>query len=222
MQDPAYRAFHSRLMPTVPRENVIGVRTPILRAFSKELFGTAEGEAFLTRLPHRYYEENNLHACLIERIRDYDTCMEQVKRFLPYIDNWATCDMLSPKCFRQNLSRLLEECFSFLESGHTYTVRFGIKLLMTYFLEEEFSDRYPRRISNIQSEQYYINMMIAWYFATALAKQYDRILPYLTERKLSAWIHNKTIQKAIESSRISPVQKAYLKTLRIAMPRNKL
>ena len=214
-QDVSYREFQSALMPTVPKDTVIGVRTPEIRALAKQLSGTREAEMFLKNLPHRYYEENNLHACLLEKIPDFDACLGELQKFLPYLDNWATCDMLSPKILKTDLSRLCEECFSFLESGHTYTIRFGIKLLMTYFLDERFSAIYPERISKIHSEEYYVNMMIAWYFATALAKQYDSILPYLKEGKLSPWIHNKTIQKAVESRRITSCQKEYLKTLRI-------
>lgn len=214
MRDLSYKSFHQKLMPTVDWDTVIGIRVPLIRKLAKELKNTPEAKLFLDSLPHRYYEENNLHACLLEGIRQYDNCMAKVKEFLPHINNWATCDMLSPKIFQKHLPQLQKECFLFLESGHPYTVRFGIKMLMDHFLEEHFSEEYPERIAQIQSEEYYVNMMIAWYFATALAKQYEAVLPYLEEQRLPFFVHNKTIQKAVESRRISPHIKEYLKALR--------
>ena len=214
LQDLSYRDFQSKLMPTIDRETVIGVRTPDLRRLAKKLRGTPEAAEFLRSLPHRYYEENNLHAFLLESIRDYDTCLTQLKLFLPYVDNWATCDMMSPKVFKKHAQELLTEIYRWLDSGEVYTVRYGIGMLMRYFLDEAFSPEYPKRVAEIVSEEYYIRMMVAWYFATALAKQYDQILPYIEEQRLEPWIHNKTIQKAIESYRITPEQKAYLKTLK--------
>lgn len=215
LQDPEYREFQCKLMPTVPRDAVIGVRTPNLRKFAKEFSKTSLASEFLTALPHRYYEENNLHGFLIEGIRDYDAAINAADAFLPYVDNWATCDSMSPKVFGRHLPQLLEQIKEWIRSDHTYTVRFGIGMLMRFYLDTAFSLDYPEMVAQIRSEEYYVNMMIAWYFATALAKQYDSILPYLEQRELDPWTHNKTIQKAVESYRITAQQKTYLRTLRI-------
>lgn len=215
LRDEEYRAFHCRLMPTIAPENVIGVRTPELRRYAKELFGTPEAEVFLNSLPHRYYDENNLHSFLLERIKDYDSLIVKLDEFLPHIDNWATCDVLRPKAFAKypaGLERKLEE---WVTSDYTYTIRFGVEMLMRFYLDERFAPEYPELISRVRSTEYYVNMMIAWYFATALAKQYDAIIPYIEERRLDAWTHNKAIQKSIESYRITDGQKAYLRGLRI-------
>ena len=214
MQDLKYRDFHSRLLPGIDKETIIGIRTPVLRKFAKEFAKTEAAEAFLKELPHQYYEENNLHMMLITRIKDYPKCMEEVQRFLPYIDNWATCDFPEPKCFRKNKKAVLEEVRKWIASTETYTIRYGIGMLMRLFLDEDFSPEYLEMAAGVQSQEYYVNMMIAWYLATALAKQWDATIPYLEERKLSEWVHRKTIQKAIESYRITPEQKDYLKTLR--------
>ncbi len=214
MQDLKYRDFHSKLMPTVEKSRVIGVRTPQLRKFAKEISGTPVAENFTQKLPHKYYEENNLHAFLIEKISDYGKCIEEINRFLPFVDNWATCDMLRPKIFRKHLPELLTEIKKWLESDDTYTVRFAIECLMCYYLDENFSPEYPQIISEIRSDEYYIKMMQAWYFATALAKRYDEVIAYLEKNCLDRDTHNKTIQKAIESYRISEEKKAYLKTLK--------
>lgn len=214
LQDTGYREFHSRLMPTIDREKVIGVRVPDLRKLAKELFGTPEAAVFLKKLPHRYYEENNLHMFLLENIRDYDTAIAEIRRFLPYVDNWATCDCPGPKVFRHHLPELLSEIRNWLKSDHTYTVRFGIGMLMRYYLDEAFSEEYPAMVASVHSEEYYVNMMIAWYFATGLAKQYEAVLPWLEGKRLDPWTQNKAIQKAVESYRITPEQKAYLKTLK--------
>ena len=213
MQDLSYRDFHSRLMPDIDKETVIGVRTPELRKFAKEIAGSAQADEFLSTLPHTYYEENNLHAFLIEQIRDYDDCIRELDRFLPFVDNWATCDMLRPKVLKKNLPELKAKCFEWMESDHPYTVRFGIEALMLYFLDEHFEPHIMQRIANVKSDEYYVIMMVAWYFATALAGQYESALPYLEQRKLDSRIHAKAIQKARESYRITPEQKAYLKTL---------
>ena len=215
MQDLAYRNFHSKLIPTVDKDRIIGVRTPKLRDFAKGLKGTDEAEEFLSVLPHYYYEENNLHGFLLEYIKEYDACIAALNEFLPYVDNWATCDMMAPKCFKKNLSKLDEQCKLWIADGGTYTVRFAVNMLMKYYLDDNFSPEYPELVVSIDSEDYYIKMVIAWYFATALAKQYDAILPYLENRRLEAWTHNKTIQKALESYRISTEQKQYLRTLKI-------
>lgn len=214
MQDLAYRDFHSKLMPTIDKAAVIGVRTPALRKFAKEFSKMPEAKAFLQILPHKYYEENNLHGFLLEMIKDYEECVEQVDRFLPYVDNWATCDLMSPKVFKKHLPELLERIKVWLRSEDTYTIRFGIGMLMSFYLDEEFSEEYPELVAGVKSEEYYVNMMIAWYFATALAKQYEKILPFIEQQRLDTWTHNKAIQKAVESYRITPEQKTYLRTLK--------
>ncbi len=214
MQDLKYREFHSRLMPTVEKSRVIGVRTPELRKLAKELKSTPHAREFLKKLPHKYYEENNLHAFLIEEIKDYDSCVEELNKFLPFVDNWATCDMMRPKVFKKNLDKLLSQIKIWLDSDKTYTVRFGMECLMLYYLDEHFSPEYPKLIAEICSEEYYIKMMQAWYFATALAKRYDDIIPYLEQNRSDSDTHNKAIQKAVESYRITPEQKAYLRTLK--------
>lgn len=215
LQDLSYRDFHAKLMPTVDKARVIGVRTPKLRVFAKEFGKTEEAKEFLKVLPHQYYEENNLHGLLIEQIKDYPTLIRELNRFLPCIDNWATCDLLTVRVVKKHLDTFTEEVERWLASDHTYTIRFGIGMLMRYYLEEHFSLEYPEKVAKIRSEEYYVNMMRAWYFATALAKQYETIFPFLEEKRLDAWTHNKTIQKAIESYRITQEQKAYLRTLRI-------
>lgn len=215
LQDLSYRDFHAKLMPTVDKARVIGVRTPKLRAFAKEFGKTEEAKEFLKVLPHQYYEENNLHGLLIEQIKDYPTLIRELNRFLPCIDNWATCDLLTVRVVKKHLDTFTEEVERWLASDHTYTIRFGIGMLMRYYLEEHFSLEYPEKVAKIRSEEYYVNMMRAWYFATALAKQYEAIFPFLEEKRLDAWTHNKMIQKAIESYRITQEQKAYLRTLRI-------
>lgn len=215
LQDTEYQVFQSKLMPTIPPETVIGVRTPLLRKLAKELAGTPQAEHFLQSLPHRYYEENNLHAFLIEKIRDYDTALAETERFLPYINNWATCDCFCPKVFAKHKAELLIPLRRWLGSDQTYTVRYAMGMLMRYYLDEDFQPEYLAWVAGVHSEEYYLNMMRAWYFATALAKQPDAALPWLTDRRLDVWTHNKTIQKAIESYRISPEQKDYLRTLKI-------
>ncbi len=214
MQDLSYRDFHSRLMPQTNKEKVIGVRTPELRKFAKQLYGKSEAESFLYELPHKYYEEDNLHAFLIEQINDYDAVVSRLDEFLPLVDNWATCDMMKPKIFKNHLPELKEKCFEWLDSSCTYMVRFGIVMLMTHYLENEFDISIPQKISQIRSEEYYIKMAVAWYFATALSKRYDEILPFIENRKLDPWTHNKTIQKSKESYRITPEQKNQLNKLK--------
>lgn len=215
LQDTEYQVFQSKLMPTIPPETVIGVRTPLLRKRAKELAGTPQAESFLHDLPHRYYEENNLHAFLIEKIRDYDTALAETERFLPYINNWATCDCFCPKVFAKHKEELLISLRRWLGSDQTYTVRYAMGMLMRYYLDEDFQPEYLAWVAGVHSEEYYLNMMRAWYFATALAKQPDAALPWLTERRLDVWTHNKTIQKAAESYRIPPEMKQQLRELRI-------
>ena len=215
VQDRAYRDFHARLIPTVDKERIIGVRTPQVRSLAKTFEKDPKIKDFFSDLPHYYYEENNVHISLIGRIKDYESCLCELERFLPYIDNWATCDMESTKVFAKHTEELLGPIRQWLASGETYTVRFAIRMLMSFYLGDNFSTEYPDMVSNVRSEEYYINMMAAWYFATALAKQYDAVIPYMEQKKLAPWTHNKAIQKARESFRITPEQKAYLKTLRI-------
>lgn len=215
MQDLKYRDFHAGLMPNIDKNRIIGVRTPQLRKFAKEYGKTENAKTFLTVLPHQYYEENNLHGLLIEQIKEYDSALDELERFLPYIDNWATCDMLAMKVVKKHLDLFIKKIYQWLESKHTYTIRFAIGMLMRYYLEDTFQIEYARKVAEICSEEYYVNMMRAWYFATALAKQYEQVIPFLEERQLDVWTHNKTIQKCVESYRITPEQKEYLKTLKI-------
>ena len=214
MQDEGYRDFHASLMPTVPKKTIIGIRVPVLRSFAKQFFKTEQKNQFLKELPHTYYEENNLHAFMIEQIKDFEEALSETENFLPYIDNWATCDMFFPKVFLKNSERLLPKIRCWITSEHPYTVRYAIGLLMRMFLEEEFLPEYPEMVLRVESEEYYVKMMIAWYFATALAKQYQDIISYFTKPRLDVWTHNKAIQKAIESNRIPEETKKYLKTLK--------
>lgn len=215
LQDLRYKGFQCKLMPTVDPETVIGVRTPDLRKLAKEYAKTPESSEFLEILPHTYYEENNLHGFLIETIKDYEAAASAVDMFLPYIDNWATCDLMSPKVFKKHLPELYEKIKVWLKSDRTYTVRFGIEMLMSFYLDENFQPEMLELVAGLRSDEYYINMMIAWYFATALAKQYDAALTYIQEQRLEKWTLNKAIQKAIESYRISDESKAYLRTLKV-------
>lgn len=214
LQDVKYRDFQSKLLPTVKGDSVIGVRTPALRKYAKELQKQYDVQPFLEELPHRYFDENQLHAFLISEMKEFTSCIAEAQRFLPFVDNWATCDQMSPKVFRKHRKALLEPIMEWISSDQTYTIRFGIGMLMTHFLDEEYDTAYPEMVASVRSEEYYVNMMIAWYFATALAKQYASILPYIEEQRLETWTHNKTIQKAVESYRITPEQKTYLKTLK--------
>lgn len=215
LQDLKYRDFHAKLMPTVNKEKIIGVRTPALRVFAKKYGKTDEAKEYLQILPHQYYEENNLHGLLIEQIKDYDTCLEELERFLPYIDNWATCDLLALHMMKKHRDIFIREVYRWMESDQPYTIRFGISMLMRHYLDEGFKPEYPEKVATIRLEEYYVNMMRAWYFATALAKQYEKILPFLEEQRMDIWTHNKTIQKSIESYRITQEQKDHLRTLRI-------
>lgn len=215
MQDIGYRDFNSKLIPTVKKEDMIGVRTPELRKYAKKLLKEEGVEDFLHSLPHKYFDENQLHAFIISEIKDFKLCIDELINFLPYLDNWATCDQLSPKIFKKYRNDLLPHIYEWLKSDKTYTVRFGIGMLMEHFLDEDFKSEYPEMVAAVRSEEYYINMMTAWYFATALAKQYESILPFIEGNKLDTWTHNKTIQKAIESNRINAEQKNYLKGLKI-------
>ena len=214
LQDLKYKEFHQKLMPTVNPDKVIGIRTPALRKFAREFGKRAEAKEFIKNLPHKYYEEDNLHAFLLEEIKDYEKLIRELNNFLPFVDNWATCDMLRPKILKKHKTELLKEIKIWLNSKDTYTIRFAVNCLMLYYLEEDFKPEYLQWVKNIESKEYYINMVRAWYFATALAKQYDETVKILENNTLDKWTHNKTIQKAIESYRITNEQKAYLKTLK--------
>lgn len=215
LQDIPYRDFQAKLIPNISRDSMIGIRTPELRKLAKELRKDTDIGTFLEDLPHIFFDENQLHAFLISEIKDYEECLNQIRKFLPHIDNWATCDQLSPKVFKKYKAELLSPIREWIRSDRTYTVRFAIGMLMQHYLDDDFDPEYLQMVSEVRSEEYYINMMIAWYFATALAKQYDAALPYIEQKKLEAWTHNKTIRKAVESYRITPEQKIYLKGLKI-------
>lgn len=228
MRDAKYAEFQAKLTPGIEPDRFIGVRTPQLRALAKDIVrGRAEGidaetaRRFLDELPHEYFDENQLHAFIISEVKDFGECAAMMEAFLPYVDNWATCDQLSPKVFGKKKAgrlvyggELLGLIDSWLESDRTYTVRFGIGMLLEHFLGEDFDPVWMDRVAEIRSDEYYINMMIAWYFATALAKQWDAAHEVLLREKLGVWTHNKTIQKAVESRRITDEQKAYLRTLK--------
>ena len=215
LQDIKYRDFQGKLLPTVDPGTIIGVRTPDLRRLAKELAKEDDIGTFLDTLPHTWFDENQFHAFILSELKDYSRCIALVDRFLPYIDNWATSDQLSPKVFRKHKTELLSYIKNWLKSDRTYTVRFAVGMLMQHFLDNDFSPAYPKLVAAIKSDEYYINMMRAWYFATALAKQYDAIIPYIEQKKLDPWTHSKAIQKAVESYRITPEQKEYLRTFRL-------
>ncbi len=214
LQDTKYRDFQSKIIPTAGAETFIGVRTPELRCLAKQIAKRDDLCIFLEDLPHRYFDENQLHAFIISDTRDFNICLERLDGFLHYVDNWATCDQMSPGVFKKYRNELAGPIKKWITDEHCYTVRFGIGMLMEHFLDEDFKTSYLTKVSKIRSDEYYVNMMTAWYFATALAKQYDAALPYIEKQKLDKWTHNKSIQKAVESYRITPEQKEYLKTLR--------
>ena len=213
-QDIKYRDFQAPLFPNLGKEKMIGVRTPELKKLAKELYGKDIANKFIETLPHRYFDENQLHAFIISLIKDYDTCLKEVDRFLPYVDNWGTCDQLSPKVFAKHKEELIITIKRWLKSKHTYTIRFAVGMLMQHYLDESFKEEYMKMVASIKSEEYYVNMMIAWYFATALAKQWESAIKFIEDKRLSPWVHNKTIQKAVESYRINDDQKTYLKSLK--------
>ena len=215
LQDLKYRDMQIKIIPGIEPESVIGVRTPQLRTLAKEILRSGDYKGFLDELPHRYFEENQLQAFLISGIKDVNECMEELEKFLPYVDNWATCDQMSPKIFKKHKEELFTHIQEWISSDKTYTVRFGVGMLMEHFLDDDYDIRYPRMVAGIRSKEYYVNMMIAWYFATALAKQYESILPFIEEKKLDDWTHNKAIQKSVESRRITEEQKTYLKSLKV-------
>ena len=215
MQDEKYRDFQAKLIPTVEADTIIGVRTPLLRKYAGQLLKRDDLQEFLSDLPHKYFDENQLHAFILSGMKDYEKCVNEVNKFLPFVDNWATCDQMSPKVFKKHRQELTGSIKVWLKSKETYTIRFGVGMLMEHFLDDDFDLKYPEAVSKIRSDEYYVNMMTAWYFATALAKQYESVLPYIEDIKLDAWTHNKAIQKAVESYRITDEQKAYLKSLKV-------
>ncbi|MBQ6321959.1 MAG: DNA alkylation repair protein [Lachnospiraceae bacterium] len=216
LQDKKYAAMQIKIIPTVDPESIIGVRTPQMRDLARKLVKDEETDSFLKTLPHQYFDENQLHAFVISMEKNFEPCMQAVEAFLPFIDNWATCDQLSPKAFGKEPEKLLPYIRTWICSDQVYIVRFAIGMLMKYFLDERFCTGYADMVVSVRSKEYYINMMRAWYFATALAKQYTSILPYLEDKKLDDWTHNKAIQKSVESYRITPEQKVYLKTLKVS------
>lgn len=214
LQDVCYGDFHSKLMPNIAREKIIGIRVPVLRRFVKDL-SEAEKEDFLQQLPHNYYEENNLHGLIIMESKDYGSCIGELERFLPYIDNWATCDMLRPKILSKHLPELLEKIYQWLASEDTYIVRLAIGFLMSFYLDDgAYQREYLAKVAEVSSKEYYVRMMVAWYFATALAKQYQDALPYMQKGRMEEWTRRKAIQKALESRRVSPEHKEYLRSFR--------
>ena len=214
VKDDAYRAFQLNLIPTVPPETVIGVRTPDLRKIAKEVFGDENRDAFLKDLPHRYYEENLIHFFVLAMIKDFDQCVQAVEAFLPFVDCWPVSDQATPAAFRKNHQRILPYIRKWIASEHVYTARFGIRMLMNEFLGEDFREEHLELVASKKGEDYYLKMMVAWYFATALAKRYDESIRYFEDRRLDEWVHRKAIQKAVESYRVSEEHKEYLKSLR--------
>ena len=216
MRDERYAAFQAPLIPDIPPESIIGVRTPLMRKTAKALIKEGKTGIVLNELPHRYFDENQLHAFIISEIRDFDMCIAELERFLPFVDNWATCDQLSPKAFVKNHGRLKDHIWDWIASDRVYTIRFAVGMLMKHYLGDDYSPEYPEAVASIRSDDYYVRMMCAWYFCTALTKRYSDILPYIEERRLPVWVHNKTIQKCSESLAIPDERKEYLKTLKIA------
>lgn len=215
LRDRQYAEFQARLVPGVAPDSIIGIRVPLLRAFAKDFAREADSRRFLSLLPHRYYDENMLHALLLSQLKDMDECVARVEEFLPYVDNWAVCDIMSPKVFGRHPARLMDKAVEWSRSPHAYTCRFGLAMLMTHFLDSRFSPSVLDTAAAVESDEYYVKMMVAWFFATALAKQWDAAIPYLQQRRLGVWVHNKTIQKACESYRITAGQKAVLRTMKI-------
>lgn len=215
LRDEEYAEFQAKLTPSVAPELFIGVRVPDVRKLAGQLKDDSDAEAFLQELPHKYYDENMLHGLLISEIRDFDKAIEETERFLPYIDNWAVCDIMSPKAFGKHRAELIDSIGKWVCSDETYTIRFGIEMLMSHYLDDDFKEEYLDIPAGIRSDEYYVNMMIAWFFATALAKQWESTVSYIENNRLDKWTHNKTIQKAVESRRITDEQKVYLKTLKI-------
>lgn len=214
LQDKSYALFQSKLTPGIPFDSFIGVRVPVLRRLAKGYIKNPEHKVFLSTLPHQFYDENMLHGLLVSQINNFDQCIEEVERFLPYVDNWAVCDIMSPKIYKSNKFRLIDKIKQWVGSKKTYTCRFGVGMLLTHFLDSDFECQYLEIPASVTSEEYYVKMMLAWFYATALAKQWDASIRYLEQKRLTVWVHNKTIQKAIESFRITDGQKDYLRKLK--------
>ena len=215
LQDKTYRDIQISIIPNINPDTIIGVRCPLIRSYAKELVKTNNYKSFLEDLPHKYFDENQLHSSIITEIKDYDECIKYINEFLPYVDNWATCDQLIPKVFKKNSDKLITNIKKWINSKDAYAIRFGVGTLMRYCLNENFREEHLKLVSNIKSDEYYVNMMRAWYFATALAKQYESTIPFIENKKLDVWTHNKTIQKSIESYRITNEHKEYLRSLKI-------
>lgn len=215
LQDKGYKEFQSKLIPNISKSEIIGVRTNLLRQLAKRLIKQESINIFLHDLPHKYFDENQLHIFIVSEIKDFNICILEAERFLPYVNNWATCDMFSPKCFEKNKEQLLPYIYKWTDSSKEYSVRFAIGLLMKYFLAEDFKEEYLNKVVSIKREEYYIKMMQAWYIATALAKNYSQTISILQKSVLDKWTHNRSIQKAVESFRISDEQKTYLKSLKL-------
>lgn len=222
LADEKYKQMQIKIIPTLDPDAIIGVRTPELRKLAGRISKREDMDDFLDDLPHAHFDEDQLHAFVISGMKDYEKCLARLEEFLPYVNNWATCDQMSPKVFKKHKEDLLKHIEEWIASDDTYTIRFGVGMLMEHFLDDDFDIGYPEMVASIRSEEYYVNMMIAWYFATALAKQYDKVLPFIEKRKLDGWTHNKAIQKSVESYRITPEQKSYLKTLKIVDGRGKM
>ncbi len=214
VKDDKYREFQAKLVPNIPSETILGVRTPELRKIAKEVYDSGDRDAFLNELPHVYYEENLIHFFVLSMIRDFDECVQAVEDFLPYVDCWPVSDQATPKAFKKNHQKVLPYIRKWIASDHVYTARFGIRMLMNAFLARDFREEYPELVASKKGDDYYLKMMIAWYFATALAKQYDASVPYLEEHRLDEWVHRKAIQKAVESYRVTEEHKEHLKSLR--------
>ena len=214
IKEEEYAAFQARLIPSIDPSTIMGVRVPKLRALAKSYIKDRECQDFLVNLPHAYYDENMLHGILVSEIKDFDTCIDKLEAFLPYVDNWAVCDIMSPRVFKKHKEELLDRIKLWISSDQTYTCRFGLEMLMTHFLDDDFKPDYLDLVAGLRSQEYYVNMMIAWFFATALTKQWEASLPYIEARSLDDWTHNKAIQKARESLRISKERKDYLKGLK--------
>ncbi|MCR4945853.1 MAG: DNA alkylation repair protein [Lachnospiraceae bacterium] len=214
VKDDKYRDFQAKLVPNISPDTIIGVRTPDMRKIAKEVFNSDLKDGFLAELPHRYYEENLVHFFVVALIKDFDECIEAVEAFLPYIDCWPVSDQATPKSFKKQHERLLPYIRKWIASEHVYTARFGIRMLMNEYLGDDFREEYLSLVASKQGEDYYLKMMVAWYFATALAKRYDESVRYIEEKKLDEWVHKKAIQKALESYRVTEEHKVYLKSLR--------
>lgn len=215
LRDEKYAEFQAKLTPSVSPELFIGVRVPEVRKLAKKIYKEQIAKDFIKKLPHKYYDENMLHGLIISESNDYDKTINEVDRFLPYVDNWSVCDIMSPKVFKKNKDKLIDKIKEWAKSSKTYTCRFGLEMLMSHYLDDDFKKEYLEIPAKVLSDEYYVNMMIAWFFATALAKQWDSTIPIIENKKLGKWVHNKTIQKAIESRRITEEQKRYLRSLKL-------